>query len=238
MGSLSYIVRKSIKNYFKQLKNKPAKAILYIFFIALLAFVLIISPDSSNNRMKNGKEIFNAIATIATLYAIFSAINAGTQNGKNLFRLSDVNFLFTAPIPPQRVLLYGFLKELYKSIIMLVLLLFQIPNLYNLFSISKNGAIAIIVGIFTLMFSYSTISVLIYSIAAKEEKYRNFIKNTLNLLLGLFGIGFLWTLFKVKSIKLAFITFLGLDMFSRIPFLGWNINIFNAAIEGINNKFL
>ncbi|MCR1935351.1 putative ABC exporter domain-containing protein [Clostridium tepidum] len=237
MGSLSYIVRKSIKNYFKQLKNKPAKAILYIFFIALLAFVLIISPDSSNNRMKNGKEIFNAIATIATLYAIFSAINAGTQNGKNLFRLSDVNFLFTAPIPPQRVLLYGFLKELYKSIIMLVLLLFQIPNLYNLFSISKNGAIAIIVGIFTLMFSYSTISVLIYSIAAKEEKYRNFIKNTLNLLLGLFGIGFLWTLFKVKSIKLAFITFLGLDMFSRIPFLGWNINIFNAAIEGINNKF-
>ncbi|MDS1003585.1 putative ABC exporter domain-containing protein [Clostridium sporogenes] len=238
MGSLSYIVRKSIKNYFKQLKNKPAKAILYILFIALLVFILIISPNSNNNnRIKDGKEIFNAIVTIATLYAIFSAINAGTKNGKSLFRLSDVNFLFTAPIQPQRVLLYGFLKELYKSIMMLVLLLFQIPNLYNLFSISKNGTIAVVVGIFMLMFSYSTIAVLIYSIAAKEERYRNLIKNVFNLLLGLFGMGFLWTLFKVKSIKLAFTTFLGLDMFSRMPFIGWNINIFNAAIEGINNKF-
>ncbi len=219
MGSLSYIVRKSIKNYFKQLKNKPAKAILYILFITLLVFILIISPNSnSNNRIKDGKEIFNAIVTIATLYAIFSAINAGTKNGKSLFRLSDVNFLFTAPIKPQRVLLYGFLKELYKSIMMLVLLLFQIPNLYNLFSISKNGAIAVVVGIFMLMFSYSTIAVLIYSIAAKKERYRNLIKNIFNLLLGLFGgVGFLWTLFKVKSIKLAFTTFLGLDMFSRMP---------------------
>lgn len=57
MGSLSYIVRKSIKNYFKQLKNKPAKAILYTFFIALLVFVLVVSPDSSSNkRIKDGKE--------------------------------------------------------------------------------------------------------------------------------------------------------------------------------------
>ncbi len=126
---------------------------------------------------------------------------------KVFFRLSDVNFLFTAPIPSQRVLLYGFLKELYKSIMMIVLLLFQIPNLYNLFPIKQNGAIPVVVGIFTLMFSYSTIAVLIYSIAAKEEKYRNIIKNILNLLLGLFGAGFLWILFKVKSIKLAFTAF-------------------------------
>ncbi|GAE03590.1 ABC transporter permease [Clostridium botulinum B str. Osaka05] len=238
MGSLSYIVRKSIKNYFKQLKNKPAKAILYILFIALLVFVLIVSPESSGNkRIKDGKEFFNAIVTIATLYAVFSAINTGTKKGKSFFRLSDVNFLFTAPIPSQRVLLYGFLKELYKSIMMIVLLLFQIPNLYNLFPIKQNGAIPVVVGIFTLMFSYSTIAVLIYSIAAKEEKYRNIIKNILNLLLGLFGAGFLWMLFKVKSIKLAFTAFLGIDIFSRIPFIGWNINIFNAAIEGINKTF-
>lgn len=84
--------------------------------------------------------------------------------------------MFTAPIPPQRVLLYGFLKELYKSMMMIVFLLFQIPNLYNLFPIKQHGAIPVVVGIFMLMFSYSTIAVLIYSIAAKEDKYRNFIK--------------------------------------------------------------
>ncbi len=50
MGSLSYIVRKSIKNYFKQLKNKPAKAILYILFIALLVFVLIVSQNQAGIR--------------------------------------------------------------------------------------------------------------------------------------------------------------------------------------------
>lgn len=93
MGSLSYIVRKSIKNYFKQLKNKPAKAILYVLFIALLVFILIVSPESSGNkRIKDGKEFFNAIVTIVTLYAVFSAINTGTKKGKSFFRLSDVNF--------------------------------------------------------------------------------------------------------------------------------------------------
>ncbi|EJO5349096.1 putative ABC exporter domain-containing protein [Clostridium botulinum] len=238
MGSLSYIVRKSIKNYFKQLKNKPAKAILYIVFIALLIFILLVSPESSGNkRLKHGKELFDTIVTIATLYAIFSAINTGTQKGKSFFRLSDVNFVFTAPIPPQRVLLYGFLKELYKSAMMIIFLLFQIPNLYNLFPIKKHGAIPVVIGIFMLMFSYSTVAVLIYSIAAKKEEYRKLIKNILNLLLALLAIGFMSILFKVKDIKLAFITFFGLDIFSYIPFIGWNINIFKAGLKGINNIF-
>lgn len=237
MGSLSYIVRKSVKNYFRQLKNKPGKIILYIFFVALLVLMLL-SPKSSSNRMiKNGREFFNAIVTIATLYTVYSAANTGTKKGKSLFRLSDVNFLFTAPIPPQRVLLYGFLKELYKSLVLIVFLLFQIPNLYNLFPIKKHGAIPVILGILMLMLSYSAIAVLIYSIAAKKDKYRTLIKKIINLLLALVGIGFMQTLFKVKSIKLAFTTFLASDIFSKIPFIGWNINVFKAAINGINTTF-
>ena len=58
------------------------------------------------------------------------SIKNGTEKGNSLFRMADVNFLFTAPIrKAQKILIYGFIEQTYASLGLVLIALFQIPNI-------------------------------------------------------------------------------------------------------------
>ena len=76
---------------------------------------------------------------VSLLFIIYSGISR-----KNFrFTMSDVNLIFTSPIRPQNILLYGFLREISFVFAFTIFFLFQIPNLVNNFNQGENSVFLI-----------------------------------------------------------------------------------------------
>lgn len=238
MGPLTYLVKKNVKNSLKELIKKPTRLILYIVFLGFLVFSIVMGTSNTKTRYGvNSIEIYKAIMLSIILFYIYSGIKSGLEKGGSFFRFSDVNFLFTSPISPQRILVYGFLKQLYTSIIMIIFFLFQIPNLYNFFPMKSYGAVIVFFNIFLITFTTAVLGVLIYSLASKYEGSKAIMKNGLKILLGIFALGLIYYIAITKDIKTGALMYLNLKIFDYIPFVGWMLNLFMAAIKGINTMF-
>jgi hypothetical protein len=233
MYQLLYIIKKNIKNSLLDLKNNPAKLILYIFFISIISLLFIFSSiGTEKSYLKNGAEIFRAISVGLCLLSVYVSITAGIKKGNSFFKMSDVNLIFTAPISPQEVLIYGIIKQLLGAFIMMILIIFQLPNICRLFNIKQYGSIWIVIGMFLLSFSTSIITVIIYSLASLSAKYKKLVSLIINITIFLIVIGFLFKLFTLKSIDVSLLNYLNMDIFKYIPFIGWISNIITSAIDG------
>ncbi|MDT8718848.1 putative ABC exporter domain-containing protein [Clostridium sp. 19966] len=235
MRGLSYLIKRNIINSLKELKKHPAKLILYVAIVALLIFsVAAGSHSNKTNILKKSNSLFHAIALGFVVFMMYTSASQGKKNGASFFKLSDVNFLFTAPIRPQAILIYGFVKQLYVSFIFIFFLLFQIPNLYNFFNIKSYGAIFIFIGIFILVFVSSIISVITYSVASISPKHRKAVDLTLYGLITLAALGFLYQLLFYKDIYSAVIVYLNLDFTDYIPVIGWIMKILMTGFYGFS----
>lgn len=239
MRPLFYIMRKSFKNHIKELKHKPGTLILYLVIIALLAAMILISIFSPNkiSLSQNKKELYSAIISGIVMIVIIYGLHQGASKGNSFFRLADVNLVFTSPISPQKVLIYGFIKQLYTSFLIIFFLIFQLPNLKFHFPLTDFGGLIILLTAFFLVFSMSIIGLLTYSIASRYTKARGYIDKVIYVIIGLLLLGFVLTYFKVRDPKQAALTFLNHKLFLYIPFIGWFKQIFMSAILGINTAF-
>ncbi|MGK0467677.1 putative ABC exporter domain-containing protein [Clostridium sp.] len=238
MKPLFYIFRKTLKNHIIQLKKKPGILILYLLIFVFIIFIivssLILPSQSSVNR---SSKAYGAIATAAILIVVWYGVKNGIDNGSSFFRLSDVNLVFTAPISPKKVLIYGFIKQLYTSLFLVMFLLFQIPNARNFLPITGAGIIIILFVSFFLVFTMSILGLLTYSITSKSSKTRNMAKKILNIITTIFGIALLFNIYIYKDFSKAAFSFLNNSFFTYIPFIGWFKSILMAAVNGITYTF-
>ena len=144
MTSLIYLLQKTILNSLKELKKKPLKLLLYIAIVLILGVTIFISVKGDGPLPEGRLEAYRSIFLLGIIFLLFLSLKTGIDKGNTLFRLSDANFLFTAPIKPQLVLFYGFIKEIGSNFIVVLLLIFQIPNLYNIFPMKDYGWIIIL----------------------------------------------------------------------------------------------
>lgn len=240
MKPLFFILRKTIKNYIKELSHKPGVLILYILIIISVIAMIVISitmPQNTINFSLNKFKLFGAIVTALLLFITIFGVKQGINKGSSFFRISDVNFVFTAPISPQKVLIYGFLKQLSTTFFIIFFLIFQLPNLKNMFPIINFGGLIIICTAFLLAFSMSIIGLLTYSAASKNKKVRYFIEKSFYVIAALLIIGLVITYLKVKNPTDALLTFLNNKIFLYIPFIGWFKQVLLAALTGVNTLF-
>ncbi|MDP4146259.1 MAG: putative ABC exporter domain-containing protein [Bacillota bacterium] len=238
MKPLFFILRKTLKNYIKELKKKPGTLIAYIFFLLFIILVIVASFFMPQNRRTAGTpEIFGAVVTAVSLILVYFGLKNGITNGGSFFRLSDVNFVFTSPISPQKVLVYGFIKQLAQSFMIIIFFIFQIPNLKNIFPIVPFGALIIFLAVFLIMFSMSVIGVVTYSIASRSKKSRNILEKAVNILVGAVAAGYIFVLVQVKDVKQAAILYLNSSFFAYFPFIGWLKQVLLAAMYGVNIFF-
>ena len=118
MSALCYLSRKQIKNFIKELAHNPGKLVLYIILIAGISvsvFSRFFSPED---------EALNFVADISFLHGGYIGamllialpiLLRGLKSGATFFRMSDVHFLFIAPISPKLILFYGLIKQLMAS---------------------------------------------------------------------------------------------------------------------------
>lgn len=238
MKPLFYIFRKTLKNHILQLKRKPGILILYLIIMIFLIFIIVSSFIIPQRSSINGNvDTYGAIATIMILLVVWYGVKNGIDNGSSFFRLSDVNLIFTAPISPKRVLIYGFIKQLYTTLFLVMFLIFQIPNARNFLPITGSGIFIILLVAFFLVFTMSILGLLTYSITSKSSKSRNLSKKILNTVTAILGVAFVYNIYIYKDFSKTAIAFFNNDFFTYLPFIGWFKSILMAAVNGITTSF-
>jgi hypothetical protein len=238
MKPLKYILGKTLKNIIKELKKKPLILIGYVFVILAFLIMAVISIFIPYGAIKNGSiENYGMIISAVLIGVFYFDVKQGIDSGSSFFRLADVNFVFTAPISPKHVLLYGFVKQFFKTFYMLLFLSFQIPNLKNSFPIDAAGIIIIYTSTFFLFFTMPIIGMLIYSITSKSRKMRENFQKGLNAVIYLSLGCFILLMFQTKDFGKAAALILNSEYFTLIPYIGWFKAILLCAVTGIDHSF-
>lgn len=237
MKALSYLLKKTIINYFKRLKQKPQKAVGPIFVI--LWFGLMFLPKGSSKS--TGGMTFDILVFIF-LMIVFSmflfALYSGTKRLDSKFSMSDVNLIFVSPIKPQTVLLYGIIKKIAVELLASMYILYQIPNALRNFNVPAINQIVLVLSflIFQLIFC-NILKLFIFALNTKYRMLGQIIRQIIKALLIVIATGIIFVLVR-GEIKVAWEKLLNIVVHSSwvgdIPIIGWMREISIQVIKGIN----
>ena len=139
MRPFIYLTRRTFINYIKSFKHKPSKAIPLVFFIFMIVMMcLSFSFDEDNIDYKYSNPKYFILGT-TLIFLIMLIYNLYSGIGRKAFKytMSDVNLIFTAPIKPQNILLYGFIREISSILVFSIVIIYQIPNINSNFKFQK-----------------------------------------------------------------------------------------------------
>lgn len=158
---------------------------------------------------------------------------SGMKKGSDIFLMADVNFLFTAPIKPQSVLLFRLTFQMLATFVGSLYILFQIPNLV----LNAGVPLSIcLIGFLVLIIAFiyqKLVSVGMYTITATHPKVKSFV---LPVLIGIFGVLAVITVAAYYSCgqdlwKTLEITWAS-DWSRLIPIIGWCQALMMYTLEG------
>lgn len=238
MSSLLFILRKQLKNVIRGLTHKPLALIGYILIgIMLVGFLVLVLTMPSGTVRHGSNELFSAIFTALIVIALYFSLKQGIEKGSSYFRFSDVNLVFTAPLSPSKVLLYGFIKHTGTSLLIVLFTIFQIPNVKNNFLLADYGIWMILLAILFYSLLYPILGMILYTFASHSSKRRKMIKRVLDVSMLLFILGFFMEILIQQSLLDAAMTYLNGDVFSWIPLVGQLTTIGTAAVYGASPAF-
>ena len=132
MKAIGYLIIMQMKNRILALKRQPAKMIGYIIFtltiIGLIVLSIVVPRDSEDIKLADPRIIHLALVALG-LFFLTIYVGSGLSTGSTLFSMSDVGFLFTAPISSKKILLYGLLSTFGRSLLSSVFIIYQVFNL-------------------------------------------------------------------------------------------------------------
>lgn len=238
MSTLLFIIRKQLKNIIRGLAKKPIALIGYIIVgILLVGFIVIAFAMPSGTVRSISSEMFSAGITSLILIALYFGLRQGIEKGSTYFRFSDVNFVFTAPFKPSQVLLYGFIKRIGTSLLIVMFTVFQIPNIKNNFVLKDYGVWAILTAVLFYTILNPILGMMIYSFSSHSSNRRAIARRTLDTVAIMFVLLFFITFTVKRSLGDAFISYFNSEVFSYIPIVGQLSAIASAAVYGFDYKF-
>lgn len=238
MRSMFFVMRRTLKNLIKGVFKKPGLMIGYLFLTVFVVFMLIASFAMPSGLIRQGSnDLFVGIITIVFIFMYYTTFKLGIDKGSTYFRMADVNLAFTAPIKPNHILLYGFIKQIGGTFLFLFIAICQIPNLKNNFDMKPYGTWMILLASIVYALSYPLISMVFYSWATKKTGRKKLIKRVLDIVALVIVALILLNLAKTRSI----VDTLG-DVFNNpiakyFPVIGWTSSIATAAVNGFTTEF-
>ena len=220
MKPMMYLWRTSFKNQLKMSLRKPANMLVVIFFavyfLSMLWSITMISSDLKFQEVD--------IAPILSFFVVlYTPLNLATYARRKgiAFKKSDVNLLFTAPLPPKLIMLYAKLRTVWVDILFSVfvacaaVLIFQIP-LWK----------ALIYFLFTTVIKQvleTSLVLILYTSETLTERQRKLISISIYVILVIFvlsvGICILTNDFEVLSAR----KIMENAIFQMVPLIGWNV---------------
>lgn len=179
----------------------------------------------------------SAVAVVFILCLLWG-LYSGSKRGTDIFLMADVNFLFTAPMKPQSVLMFRLSFQMAAAMFASVYLLAQIPNLINL-GLGGSAIAAVFVGWVLLLLFQRLMVVLSYTVCTTHERMKKyllpFIIAVVLLLLAVTAAVFE----RVGRDPVAMLDALYASGWSRwIPIVGWYKGMIMSAVDGNLTAFL
>ncbi len=190
---------------------------------------LELTPEEKQQMLSFVELAAGGIILLVLLTNVYTADKSGT----NIFIMADVNFLFTAPLKPQSVLLFRVLLQMGTTIVASVYLLFQLPNLIMNLGLSVPMAVSILgCWLLTIMLG-KLLAVLVYTLIATHDGLRKYVR------LGVFGIAgalalAVYAVMKLKNLSIwsAALWLFGSKGSRLVPGWGWLKGMVGYAIDG------
>ena len=225
MGCIVYLVRKRIKNTLVEFVHTPAKLIMLILSVAAIVGLIILGAFTRAEVSANDgfvdisyfKGIFFAYITMSVIMAVLKGLTAGDA----IFDMSDVNLLFTAPVSPQKALIYGMAFNMSKfALTASFVILFQSGSL-SYFGIGFGGLLLTLFFCFMGMFLSFTLSQVIYSFSNGNEKRKLLTKIIVGALFVPLGVQALMLWQRGLAVMELLERLCDSPFMSAIPIAGW-----------------
>jgi len=237
MSSVFYLLRKSLKNLIKGAAKKPLVLIGYIFILVFIVFIIVASFMPSGMVRNGNPQLFKSIMILVFTVLYYTSLKLGIDKGSTFFRMSDVNLLFTAPIKPNHVLLYGFIKQIGGTFFMMFLAMCQIPNLRNNFKMEAHGVGVILLAVVAYTLAYPLLGMVIYSWSSKEKSRKKLLKRIFDIGAVVVALLFLLSVVQTRDFVSAMDRVFNHPVARYFPVIGWTGSIAAAAVGPLTTEF-
>lgn len=232
MSTVSYVLFRSIKNGFKQAFKKPAALIGYLVLLALVIFTLV-SGDYVEAGAPRNLEVFAAIVLAIYFFILVLSAAQGLKQGSTLFRMADVNLLFTSPVKPQTILVYGIARQLGILLLASIGMLMQYTNLRMNFGLGGGAVAGLMTGYVLIGIASQLLSASLYAFCASRQNARGIINYIIRGLFVVLAIGFVaYVMVTGGSVGEGLKNFFGASWWNYVPLLGWTQAIAVYAAHG------
>ena len=232
MKAMSYLLWANIKGIIRNIKKKKGQLVLWIFLIGM--FMVMIFANKNVNDFQQWiptEYLTSAFAGIILLVAALT-INNGIKQGSSSYRKADIQFVFPSPVSPRLILIYGFLKQLAISILVVLWFVFQSFTIRNLFGFTFEGFYIFLIAVFFVVLYMPVSSMLLYSITLRREGAKSVMQKIylwIAIALAAAFIGL--TIYKGDPLGAAKIL-IGGQAFEYVPIVGWLVVVLKAAKWG------
>ncbi len=236
MKALAYLMITRIKNRILSLKKKPAMLILYLFIIACVAFSVIIllisNRDMQQINYADDRILLLILSGLGLLY-LWIFTNSGLSTGSSLFTMPDVGLLFVAPISSKKILFYGLINTLGKSLLGSIFIFYQIGNLKTNFGYGFKEILALFL-IFALMVMFcQLLAIGIYIFSNGNENRKKLVRILIYALYGIIVIGVLMIQrHEQMGLWQAILRLTDQSWFGYLPVAGWVSMFFQGVVHG------
>ena len=121
MSAIVFMLRKSLKNTILEMLHHPLKLIVYLFVGAMILFGgLSAMASPSEEGVLLDARILEGVYLGILLLVTVPTLLMGLRSGTTLFSMSDVCMMFVSPISPKKILIYGIVKQMGMSLLIMV----------------------------------------------------------------------------------------------------------------------
>lgn len=193
----------------------------------LLAEMKKTSPEELDEIYR----MIGAVVVLIFLGTLLFNIYTAQKGGAEIFTMSDVNFLFTAPLKPQSVLLFKTVLQMGLLLLGSVYIVFQIPNLIINVGMSVQMALGLMALWLVLIVIGKLCSIFVYTLTATKLELRKYIRPfVFTVLIILVAVVSIISRIKYGNIVTTTKVLFGSDITFFVPFAGWGGGIAYAYL--------
>ncbi len=179
MKALLYLTRVRLKNMLVGMIKKPAQLILIIFVVGMIVFTIFSARFDGVDVPVGTPEQFAALIFVFFTMMFVIGLMSGLKRGAGFFSMSDVNFVFHAPISNKKVLMYGLIRQVGVLALGGFFILYQYSWLNNLFGIRVSMLFLLLLGYVVVILSSQVLALLLYSATSSNERMQKLVSRVI-----------------------------------------------------------
>ncbi len=193
-------------------------------------------PDEDEELTPEEKEelllIVDGGILLFVIVMFFFAVLFADKSGSSIFLMPDVNFLFSAPMKPQSVLLFRLMNQILVVLAASLYFVFQIPTLVMSFGISVFAAVMVLAAWIFIVAYQKLINILVYTLASTYDRVKKYLRPASFTAVGVLAFAYFLIYLKTNDPLVAFTSMFSSKAARYIPILGWIKGLVMWSIEG------